>query len=575
MKFEFVNDCRFFYMPFVCLFVFMLAGGPAVADKKNAAPDEFAAVPPATVLDDGDYVVDEPFPQWVVDRTPMNVDMITYDCSTGYEIPEWAQPLASGPVVCASEDEKSGEMWLATARGVTLLDLHDRRKMYFAGPRWLPDDNVTFVGAMGGGSSLAYTHTGAVILSRRTMTLEEKALYFEDIAQKRHNREGMIADAALAVPGDPASFILTDDDNDGQWTEMYLAAESFRYAATGDPAALAAARASFRAMVRLLTVSGVPGYPARSVLPAEKCPGKDKERWRMMPDGNGCWKSDTSVDELVGHYFGLPIYYDLAADEADREMIRGLITSLTDRMLAYGLVLMDENGKPTTHSQLNPEWVNTAGRTGDQGLNSLQALSMLRAAHHVTGNPKYMDAYGQLIRDHDYHKNTRRTKEIGDRFQVNHDSDEMALLCFYILIRYEDDPALSEKFYLEGLRRLWETDLPERNPEQIIAYGAFARKGFGLELAVRTLREIPLDLLYYDVYNGGRQDVKIDPAPDRFGNPQLAFLPPYTELRTMRWSVNMYQLDVAEGAHEEATPTFWLLPYWMARYHKLIRQPES
>jgi len=55
-----------------------------------------------------------------------------------------------------------------------------------------------------------------------------------------------------------------------------------------------------------------------------------------------------------------------------------------------------------------------------------------------------------LIKKHHYHSNTRVTKEIGDRFQVNHDSDEMASLSFFTLMRYEEDTKLRDEYYIEA-----------------------------------------------------------------------------------------------------------------------------
>jgi len=201
----------------------------------------------------------------------------------GGVVPGWARPLPAEPVRCAAIATGGGEMWLATPRGLVFLDLDGKRALYFGGPRWLPADDVLEVRVTPAGDALARTAAGDALIARRMMTLEQKALRFERIAQARHSREGFITDARLAAPGDLESFKLHDDDNDGQWTEMYLAAESFRYAATGDPEALRNARASFEAMKRLLTVSPVKGYVARSILSIDKCPGGDPERWRMDP----------------------------------------------------------------------------------------------------------------------------------------------------------------------------------------------------------------------------------------------------------------------------------------------------
>ncbi|HOX27998.1 MAG TPA: hypothetical protein PLQ76_02460 [bacterium] len=561
---------------FLALFLLFAAlHAPRAACAELEAGEYASAVPPVEVKHDkaGDYVADKPFPQWIREETAASDGKLT-GCSPGDGlIPEWARPLPVEPVRCAALNPKRNELWAATNDGLVFLDLENKRKLYFAGRRWLPANDVFSVGVAPDGSAVARTAKGDARIARRMITLEQKALYFENIVRIRHNREGMVSNSILTTPGDLSSSRLTDDDNDGQWTEMYLAAESFRYAATKDPEALRNARESFKAMRRLLTATPVKGYVARSVLPASQCPGRDSQNWRTAPSGDYCWKTDTSKDELIGHYFGLPIYYDLAADEADRDSIRSLVRDLTDYLAGNGFRLLDETGKVTTYGNLDPEWINGPfGKMGDQGLNSTAALGMARSAFNITADPKYLDLYKKFMDEHHYHINALKEKTISDRLQVNHDSDEMASLSFYTLINAErTDKKLRDDYFLEGMRRLWSTDLKERNAEQIIIYGAFERNNFGLDLAVRTLREIPLDLVKWDVRNSHRRDVKISMKPDRFKTAQSIAVLPYTETRTMRWSDNMYRLDVSESANEEMVPTFWLLPYWMARYYNLIR----
>jgi len=153
-------------------------------------------------------------------------------------------------------------------------------------------------------------------------------------------------------------------------------------------------------------------------------------------------ESDTSKDELIGHYFGLPIYYDLAAGEADKETIRTLIKDLTDYIVGNGYRLLDETGKVTTYGNLDPEWINgPIGKMGDQGLDSVLALAMVRSAFNITGDIKYFNDYNWLITKNHYHQNALKEIEISDRLQVNHDSDEMASLGFYSLIRAEKSDA--------------------------------------------------------------------------------------------------------------------------------------
>jgi len=209
-----------------------------------AAYDVPSAVPPVIVLSDtgGDYVADEQFPQWVREPPPDSHESTTLCLPPGGMIPGWAKPLPSEPVRCVALNKDKTELWAATPRGAIFFDLSGHRKLFFAGKRWLPDDDVISIGVTPAGDVLVHTAAGDALVARRMMTLEQKALLFDRIMQERHNRTGFIGDAYLRAPGDVSTAFLTDDDNDGQWTEMYLAAESFRYAATHDPEALRYAR---------------------------------------------------------------------------------------------------------------------------------------------------------------------------------------------------------------------------------------------------------------------------------------------------------------------------------------------
>jgi hypothetical protein len=45
---------------------------------------------------------------------------------------------------------------------------------------------------------------------------------------------------------------------------------------------------------------------------------------------------------------------------------------------------------------------------------------------------------------------------------------------------------------------------------------------------------------------------------------------PYDELPIMKWNGNPYRLDGGNGGRSEDDGAYFLLPYWMGRYHKLL-----
>ena len=129
----------------------------------------------------------------------------------------------------------------------------------------------------------------------------------------------------------------------------------------------------------------------------------------------------------------------------------------------------------------------------------------------------------------------------------------------------------SQQIYREALWRSWQVERPERNPlwNFIYAAGTGAREYDRAE-SIRTLREIPLDQVEWTVTNSHRLDVPVDPLADRFGQRQLLVVLPYDELPVAKWNRNPYEPDGGDGGRAEDDGGYFLLPYWMGRYHHLI-----
>jgi hypothetical protein len=81
---------------------------------------------------------------------------------------------------------------------------------------------------------------------------------------------------------------------------------------------------------------------------------------------------------------------------------------------------------------------------------------------------------------------------------------------------------------------------------------------------------MPMDLITWTVTNSHRLDVPKDSSGDRFNRAQSLVVLPYDELPVMKWNGNPYRLDGGDGGRHEDDGAFFLLPYWMGRYHKLI-----
>jgi hypothetical protein len=466
--------------------------------------------------------------------------------------------------------ESPSVTWIGTQQGAVRVSAGAIE--YFAGRRWLPDDRVTGIGFEQNATWIE-TPAGFVRIAYRPMTLVEKARVFDDRIQARHNRWGLTADSELRSPGDVSTNQMVSSDNDGLWTAMYVAAESFRYKVTGAEDARAHARAGMRAIVRLESITGMSGFPARSFIKAgEDLQPKDGE-WHDTPDRAWRWKGDTSSDEIVGHYFVYPIYFDLVADEDEKPALAAVIDRITNHILDNRYQLIDVDGQRTRWGWWGPDviWQDP----DETGLRALHILSHLRVAMHLTRETahrtKYRAAYDDLVGTHRYHLLTRNQK-IMVPGHVNHSDDQLAFLSYYPLLRYETEPALLE-VYKQSLERSWQIERPERNPLWNFIYAAgTSAEAFDRAESLRTLREIPLDTIRWDVKNSHRRDVPIDPMSDRFKRVQALVVLPYEELPMSKWNGNPYALDGGNGGRSEDDGAYFLLPYWMGRYHRLIEE---
>lgn len=460
-----------------------------------------------------------------------------------------------------------GVRWVGSTMGA--MKLQDGEWHYYYGRRWLAGDEVRAIAVAGDGTAWLGTATGISRVYTKVMTLEEKCSIYEEVIRLRHNRNGYVAACSLQKPGDPSSFIHVATDNDGLWTAIYVGAESFRYGATRDPQARELARRSVYAMMDLEKHSTVAGFPARALVWKGERVIKSGGEWHETADGKGEWKADTSSDELDGHYFAYAVYYDLVADEKEKQDLRATVSRITDHIIEHGYYLVDVDGKPTTWGVFAPEMLNGPWE-GQRGLNSLEMLSHLKVAYHITGDEKYQNAYLDLARNHHYALNTLYQK-ITAPGDVNHSDDELAFLCYYPLLRYEDDPDL-RAIYLKSLHRSWLIERPERNPLWNFIYGALTGADCDANLAVQTLQEIPTDMIEWTVRNSHRKDLPHDPAYDRFGRPQSLTALRADERPVAKWNSNPYRFDGGNGGRGEDDGAYYLLPYWMGRYHQIIEE---
>ncbi len=458
-----------------------------------------------------------------------------------------------------------GTIWLSSLNG--LIRLRDGRWKYYASKRYLPSDLILDMLPGDGGDIWAATDDGVSHIEFDEMTLEQKAEHYAELTERHHKRRGYVTIRWLESPGDLDTGYVEISDNDGTWTGLYLAAQCFRYAVTKSKDVKELISGSLQAMLDLERVTGIPGLPARSVRKrGEHGFGDGHPEFHRTPDGETEWKGDTSSDEIDAHFFALSICHDLGADDEERGQIEGMVSRVMDYIIENDYLLIDQDGEPTTWGVWSPSLLNDDDKWRMQrGLNSLEILSHLKTAHHITGNERYLDEYMRLIKDHHYALNTikQRITILGQH--TWHD-DELAMLSYYPLLLYERDSALRQLF-LTSLERTWRDLRQMRYPLWNFIYRAVTGRGCQEAMAMDYLVRLPLDLVRWTVKNSLRADIQRDPD-----DPSLARVPIDADERPIEGTDGcQLRLDGGRDGMVAQDGTIYLLPYWMGRYHGFIQ----
>ncbi|WP_247236709.1 regulator [Telluribacter sp. SYSU D00476] len=491
------------------------------------------------------------------------------------------------------ERAPDGSMWVGTPVGVVRYHPDGSHSLRFS-RRWLLDDQVHDIAFDKHGNAWIATSQGVSAIKKRQMTLAQKQEYFYDILMKRHIRPPWIAGQChLKVPGDVTSWQPEDDDNDGEYTSMYLATECFRYAVTKDPDAKVKAKKAFEFLRKLQEVTGTEGFFARTFVPSswdttrlhdgnrtytvrQRADELVKEprykpvenRWRKSGDGQWLWKGDTSSDEMCGHMMGYYFYYELVADEAEKAVVREHVRKIVDYLIAHDFNFVDTDGTPTrwavwSPAKLNrdPEWA------PDRNQNSMELLAFMKFAYSITGDDKYQQAYRMLIEQEGYLDNMANIKNQNPAWFIYFDV-MLSAYCYPLLLKGEKDPKLLA-FYQNHMDEWLERRTADHNPLINFLYNYSRNKKVELAPSVNFLIDTPLDLIDWTIDHTKREDVRLvhTPVLDEL---QVDQLPPASIRTTVRWDKNPWAA-INGYPDKEREPVFWLLPYWMGRYLGMIR----
>lgn len=503
-----------------------------------------------------------------------------------------SEGIPSAWVNCITRSE-DGIMWVGTDIGVVRYSDDFSHSLRFS-RRWLTDNKVNGVAFDKEGNAWIATNNGVSAIMKHKMTLAEKEVYYYYQMMKKHIRYPWICgNLRLEIPGDTSSWRNSDDDNDGEYTGGYLAMESFRYAVTKSEDARVKARKAFEFLKLLQEVTGTEGFFARTIIPSDWTKMNDgnrtysareladllvedprykpvEKRWHLSNDKKWLWKGDTSSDEMDGHMMGYFFYYEYAAGEEEKQLIRNHVSKIMDQLIKTNYNLIDVDGTHTHWAVWSPEQLNRdPDWASEKSLNSFELLAYLKFAGHITGDNKYEKEYRRLIDEEGYLDNASRLNSKNPAWQIYFDLTMEGYL-FPILLKYEDDPDLKQ-FYKKLIDEWINKQTSGENLINNLTYALATGRKVNVKQTIEFLRDAPLDLVDWRIDHTLREDIKIVRKPI-LEEIQISELPPASERATVRWDKNPWSA-VSGNPDQVREPNFWLWPFWMARYLDIIQTP--
>lgn len=488
------------------------------------------------------------------------------------------------------EKAPDGTMWVGTQQGIVRYKQDGSYSLRFS-RRWLMNDNVRDISFDSEGNAWIATANGVSAIKKIRMTLAGKEGFLYDVLMRRHIRDPWIAGQChLGIAGDTTTWAPEDDDNDGEYTSNYLAMESFRYAVTKEEDAHAKALKAFNFLKLLQEVTGTNGFFARTIVPSDWTTVHDgnrtytekqlaeelvkdprfkpvEKRWHKSADGKWLWKDDTSSDEMCGHLMGYFFFYELVADNKEKEMIRKHVRKIMDYLIANNYNFIDVDGSQTHWAVWSPDQLNRDSEwASEKSINSFELLAFLKFTYGITHDQKYQNEYLRLINKEGYLKNIASLNHINPAWYIFFD-ETLNCYLFPILLQYETDPAI-RKVYEQSMDEWYTINQKAESPLFDFMYAYALHKKINPENAIRFLTDTPLDLIDWHIDHREREDVKLVRVPT-MEDLQVDKLPPASIRSTVRWDKNPW-LAVSGDPHVEREPVFWLLPYWMGRYLKII-----
>ena len=422
--------------------------------------------------------------------------------------------------------------------------------------------------------TLAASLTAADELEDRALAYEA---WFHEYNQTPYGGSGYVHFAA-PDSREIVGYSLSDSTI---WTGTYLAAESFRYAVTGDPEAKDYAIQAVHALDAHLKITQVTGFIARfagpDVYPVNAgYHGSDRYVAGTGEWEGSFWVNNTSRDQYTGWFFGMATAYDLVDDEPTRELIRDDVRMVIEKLHWDGWTILGENNLPTD--------------AGPGALPQFRLPWSLIAAHILPDESVFRERYEELWgRDADNldANSFSWLNKYQDYFGFN-----LSHTNYFSWLRLETDPvrrAYILRIFHDQIRGLVEGTHNVYFDDIYLANCARARECRSYNDTLTDLRaqiaefpdapeaDVQLDIPEWPL---DPLSVLLSDLIDKLGirglidfEPQTLDPRPVSQRcpESFIWQKNPYIIECHGGDGREVYPGIdYMIAYWMGRYYSLI-----
>jgi hypothetical protein len=379
---------------------------------------------------------------------------------------------------------------------------------------------------------------------------QSDALSIDAIIQSRHLPFGGILDPVFASSSSTSITGYTRCGDSALWTGHYLAAESYRYKVSGDPAALANAQGALAYLKTLVDVTGT-DVLSRCTVPINSnyAAGITSEESSngIHESGDNYWVGNTSRDEYLGVFFGLSVGYDMLGSPT-QPAIQQLVTRMLNFLISNSWAVVMPDGSASTTFGIRP----------DEQAGMLQIGRQVNPAQFGSAYQKFAPLASPLV-------SVPVLVDAADNrdsyFKFNLDAINL-----FGLIRLEADPTLLASY--QGAYQIYHAAIQDHmnahfNMIDRALNGSNATRDAATASYLFQWLFRPRRDFYVDLRGQYSSCVSSDQSCDP--------LPIVQRIPTdFLWQRSPFQLDGGGSGLIESAGIDYILPYWMARYYNVV-----